>query len=299
MPSSLIKRMAHVGLHVPDVEASVGWATTVMGLREVDRADGVVYLTDCDCHHSLQFYESDRSALDHIAMEAHDEAALEELRGRLDAAGIEIVADTPQELGIERAIRFLGPDGHLIEVFTGMEEAGPVHTGAGVQPRKFGHPTLTCPDTGPTRRLFEEVLEFRLSDEIGDGVLAFLRCHPEHHGIGLQKGDPGLNHYAWEVESLAELGRLGETLSRNGGRFIWGPGRHGAGENLFTYHFDPAGCVVEYYADMYKIWDERTFEPGHWSLDDHRGQNLWGPTTPHELMVASTPLAAAAVSVEQ
>ena len=230
MPSSLIKRMGHVGLHVPDVEASVGWATTVMGLREVERADGVVYLTDCDCHHSLQFYESDRSALDHIAMEAHDGEALEELRRRLDEASIEIVADTPQELGIERALRFLGPDGHVFEVFIGMEEAGPIHTGARVQPRNFGHPTLTCPDTGPTRRLFEEVLEFRLSDEIGDGVLAFLRCHPEHHGLGLQKGEPGLNHYAWEVESLAELGRLGETLARNGGRFIWGPGRHGAGD---------------------------------------------------------------------
>jgi catechol 2,3-dioxygenase-like lactoylglutathione lyase family enzyme len=232
-------------------------------------------------------------------MEAHDEAALGQLQERLEGAGVEIVATEPQELGIERALRFRGPDGHLIEVFTGMAETGPIHTGAGVQPRKFGHPTITCPDTGPTRRLFEEVLEFRLSDEIGDGVLAFLRCHPEHHGLGLQKGEPGINHYAWEVESLAELGRLGETLARNGGRFIWGPGRHGAGANLFTYHFDPAGCVVEYYADMYKIWDERTYEPGHWSLDDHQGQNLWGPTTPHELMVASTPLASAAATVER
>ena len=35
---------------------------------------------------------------------------------------------------------------HVFEVFTGMEEAGPTHTGSGVQPRKFGHPTITCPD---------------------------------------------------------------------------------------------------------------------------------------------------------
>jgi hypothetical protein len=56
--------------------------------------------------------------------------------------------------------------------------------------------------------------------------------------------------------------------------------------------------VVEYYADMYIVWDERTFEPGHWSLDDHSGQNLWGPTTPQELMVAATPLAAAPVPAD-
>jgi catechol 2,3-dioxygenase-like lactoylglutathione lyase family enzyme len=62
--SSLIKRMAHVGLQVPDLEASVGWATTVMGMREVERSGGVSYLTHADCHHSLQYHQSDRSALD-------------------------------------------------------------------------------------------------------------------------------------------------------------------------------------------------------------------------------------------
>jgi catechol 2,3-dioxygenase len=289
--SELIKRMAHVALHVPDLDASVGWATTVMGMREVTREDGVSYLTHADCHHSLQLIASDRSALDHIAMEAHDEAALGLLIARLRERGTTIVSETPEELGIERAVRFLGPDGHVIEVFTGMAQAGPIHTGRGVQPRKFGHPTLTCPDIGPTRTFFEDVLDFRLSDEIGDGVLAFLRCSVDHHGLGLQKGPPGLNHYAWEVESLAILGQLGETLARNDGRFIWGPGRHGAGQNLFTYHFDPAGCVVEYYADLYKVWDERSYVPGHWSLDDNRGENLWGPRTPTELMHAATPLA--------
>jgi catechol 2,3-dioxygenase-like lactoylglutathione lyase family enzyme len=289
--SELIKRMAHVALRVPDLDASVGWATTVMGMREVTREGGTSYLTHADCHHSLQLIADDRSALDHIAMEAHDEATLDLLIARLREHEVTIVSETPEELGIERAVRFLGPEGHVIEVFTGMTQAGPIHTGRGVQPRKFGHPTLTCPDIGPTRTFFEEVLEFRLSDEIGDGVLAFLRCNADHHGIGLQKGEPGLNHYAWEVESLAILGQLGETLARNDGRFIWGPGRHGAGENLFTYHFDPAGCVVEYYADLYKVWDERSYVPGHWSLDDNRGENLWGPRTPPELMHAATPLA--------
>jgi catechol 2,3-dioxygenase len=291
--SELIKRMAHVALGVPDIEASVGWATTVMGMREVERVDGVSYLTHSDCHHSLQLIAAERSALDHIAMEAHDEDALERLVVRLREAGATIVSERPQERGIERAVRFLGPEGHLIEVFTGMEQAGPIHTGRGVQPRKFGHPTLTCADIGPTRSFFEEVLEFRISDEIGDGVLAFLRCSVDHHGLGLQKGEPGLNHYAWEVESLAILGQLGETLARNDGRFIWGPGRHGAGHNLFTYHFDPAGCVVEYYADLYQVWDERSYVPGKWSLDDHRGENLWGPGTPPELMRAFTPLVTA------
>src|SRR5579859_4462745 len=69
----------------------------------------------------------------------------------------------------------------------------------------------------------------------------------------------GLNHYAWEVESLATLGALGDVLARNDGRFIWGPGRHGAGGNIYTYHFDPAGAIFEYSADLYRS-EEHTSE---------------------------------------
>jgi catechol 2,3-dioxygenase len=291
--SDFIKRMGHVALEVPDIDASIAWATTVMGLREVERDDGIAYLTHTDNHHSLQYIAAERAALHHVAMEAHDDDALEALLAALDDAGVPILADTPQERGVRRAIRFRGPAGHVIEVFSGMDRSGNVHTGRGVQPRRFGHPMLTCEhDTGPTRRLFEELLGFRLSDDVGDGTLVFMRCGVDHHGIGFALGPrDGLNHYAWGVENLATLGQLGDVLARNGGRFVWGPGRHGAGQNLFTYHFDPAGCLVEYYADLYQVWDERTYVPGHWSLDDHRFANLWGPGPPPEMMETATPLA--------
>jgi catechol 2,3-dioxygenase-like lactoylglutathione lyase family enzyme len=287
-----IKRMGHVALRVPDLEASVSWATTVMGLRETERRDGVVYLTHADCHHSLQYIESDRAALDHVAMEAHDDAALDALMADLRRRGVTILSDRPQERGLGRAVRFPTPDGHVLEVFTGMSSDGIIHTGRGIQPRRFGHPMLTCEDTTATVDFFIDVLGLRLSDDVGEGTLVFMRCSVEHHGMGVAKGPrAGLNHYAWGVENLAILGALGEVLARNDGRFIWGPGRHGAGQNLFTYHFDPAGCIVEYYADLYQVWDERTYEPGRWSLDDPRFANLWGPGPPPEMMETAIPLA--------
>jgi len=290
--SDLIKRPAHVALAVPDIDASVRWATTVMGMRETRRDGDTVYLTHGDCHHSLQYIASDRSALDHIALEAHDAAALDALTAKLDASGVPLISDTPQEHGLDRAIRFAGPAGHVIEVFAGMADAGPTQTGAGIQPRKFAHPMLAAQDTGETVAMLIETLGFRLSDNVGDGTLVFLRCNPDHHGVGVGRGPrTGLNHYAWEVESLGTLGLLGDVLDRNGGRFIWGPGRHGAGQNIYTYHFDPAGAIVEYCADIYKVWDEATYEPGHWSLDDPRFANLWGPGPPIEMMETATPQA--------
>jgi catechol 2,3-dioxygenase len=290
--SELIRRMAHVALRVPDLDASVQWATTVMGLRETERVGPCSYLTHGPCHHSLQLIAAERAEFDHIALQAHDRAALDAARRSALGAGLQIVSEEAQEPALANAFRFRGPEGHVIEIFDEMEDTGAPFIGRGVQPTKFGHPTLTCEDPAAYRRLFQDVLDFRVSDTIGDELLVFLRCGVDHHGIGLQRGTSGLNHYAWEVENFARLGHLGDVLARAGGRFIWGPGRHGAGNNLFTYHYDPAGIVVEYYADMYKVWDERTFKPGHWSLDDYRGQNLWGPPAPQELLEAATPVAA-------
>ena len=290
--SDLIKRPAHVALQVPDLEASVSWATTVMGMRVTRRDGGHAYLTHGDCHHSLQYIAADRAALDHVALEAHDGAALDVLVDRLRAAGIELLDDQPREHGLDRAIRFRGPAGHVIEVFAGMESAAPAHTGAGVQPRKFAHPMLACEDTSPTVALLIDTLGFRLSDDVGEGTLVFTRCNPDHHGVGVGRGPrTGLNHYAWEVESLATLGALGDVLDRHGGRFIWGPGRHGAGQNIYTYHFDPAGAIVEYCADIYQVWDEASYVPGRWSLEDPRFANLWGPGPPAEMMETATPQA--------
>jgi catechol 2,3-dioxygenase-like lactoylglutathione lyase family enzyme len=286
--SRFVKRMAHVALCVPDLDASVAWATAVLGLRESERVDGRAYLTHGSCHHSLEYVASDRSALDHVAMEAHDDAALDALAAVLDEQGI--AYDETAERAVRRALRFRGGEGHLFEIFVGMDCDEPEFTQTGIPVRAFGHPTITCEDTLQARHMFEDVLDFRLSDEIGDGLLFFLRCNVEHHGMGIQRGRPGLNHYAWRVDSLSELGLLGDALAEHGGRFIWGPGRHGAGRNLFTYHFDPAGAVVEVYADMLHVDDDATYVPGKWPLDDHRGQNLWGPTTPPELIEAVAPL---------
>ncbi len=289
-----IRRVGHVALRVPDLDASVRWATTVMGLRETERVDGCAYLTHADCHHSLQYIAAPAAALDHVALEAHDDEALDALVAALRQRDVTILATEPRERGIARAVRFPTPAGHVIEVFTGMQPAVSAGAGggAGIRPRRFGHPMLTCEDTGPTVAFFLDVLGFRLSDDVGDGTLVFMRCNVEHHGVGVGRAPrSGLNHYAWGVENLAMLGALGDVLAAEGASFLWGPGRHGAGENLFTYHFDPAGFIVEYYADMYQVWDERSYVPGRWRIEDPRAHNLWGAATPQVMAQTAVPIA--------
>ena len=289
----MITAIGHVALQVPDLDESVRWATTVMGLREAARDGGTSYLSHGAPHHSLIYIQAGSGALDHVSVEAADEKSLDEINDRLASRGLHTV-DHQREPGVKQSIRFHGPDGHLFEVFVGLAQDQPRHTGNGVQPRKFGHPMLKSDRPRETQAFLEQVLGFRQSDDVGDGTLLFLRCNADHHGIGITKGGEGLHHYAWEVENLGALGMLGDVLEKNNGRFLWGPGRHGAGGNLFTYHLDPAGCVVEYYADLIKVYDEATYRPGIWQMSDYRFANLWGPGIPgHEFFDAGAKLPAA------
>jgi len=59
----MISSIGHVALQVPNLEASVAWATTVMGLREVEREGKASYLTHGGAHHSVIYIEAGEGAL--------------------------------------------------------------------------------------------------------------------------------------------------------------------------------------------------------------------------------------------
>jgi catechol 2,3-dioxygenase-like lactoylglutathione lyase family enzyme len=281
----MISGLGHVAVQVPDLEASVRYATRVLGLLEVERTADASFLalpshlTYPTSHHSLQYIQGAEGALDHIGLAAPDQVAIERLRERLDAARVDVIADLPREPGIEAAIRFAGPAGHVFEVFAGMSDAVRPAASGGVTPRRLGHVNIKVGDSlAPTLRFLTEVLGFKVSDYV-DGaapVAAFLRCNALHHSIALILGPPGLHHYAFEVASAQDLVSFGDALDRAGGRFIWGPGRHGAGDNIATYHLDPGNAVVEHYTDMQLITSDE-WEARRWSADDYRTTNTWGP----------------------
>jgi catechol-2,3-dioxygenase len=149
--------------------------------------------------------------------------------------------------------------------------------GLGVRPNRFGHVTLRVQDTKRLAAFLQDVLDFRVSDAIGGGF--FLRCNVDHHGLGVMLGPGQLHHHAWEVQSIADLARLGDRVHEYGQFLLWGPVRHGVGNNIAAYFADPCGVVVEYYTDMQKIYNDSDYEPIVWG-DEWR--SLWMQTTPAE-----------------
>src|SRR6202044_2700414 len=88
-------------------------------------------------------------------------------------------------------------------------------------------------------------------------------------------GRRGLNHVAFTVRDIHEVFGGGLHISRCGWTTQLGPGRHPVSSAYFWYFQNPAGGLIEYYADedvLTPEWQPRDFEPGptvfaEWAVD--------------------------------
>jgi catechol 2,3-dioxygenase len=292
MTAPIIAAIGHVAFQTPELSNSVEYAEEILGLRESDQAGEWTYLTHGTSHHSLQFKKGEKAALDHVGLVCADRRALAELRLRLQREGIEELTDWKLEPGIGACVAFAGPGGTVFEVYPDMACVESWSNRA-VSLTRFGHVTLLSPDPQAVGSFLERVLDFRVSDIVGDGL--FLRCNADHHGVGVMPGQAAtLHHYAWEVASFAALGEMADLLDANGHAVLWGPVRHGAGRNIAIYFRDPCDAVIEYYVDMEQIVDEANHVPGVWDVEsDHKWYSLWAPGIPPEMMDLGVPAAPA------
>lgn len=271
----VISEVGYVAVQVKDLEASERFAVDICGLFVTDRGDGSISLSHGPQHHSLQYIRSDENAFDHIGLVARDGESLATVRSRIDEAGLKIVADGPLTRGVEDGFAFEAPGGFVIAVYTRMAKVDVPFSGAGVRPSRLGHANFFAADHDALRDLFIDILDFRVSDLIPIGT--FMRCNVDHHGIGVFQGAGVLHHYAWEVPTAIQAGQLADVVDGHGGSVLWGPLRHGMGRNIATYVQEPSGLVVEYYAEMQRIYDDDTYVPGEWDMEGHKWYSLWGP----------------------
>lgn len=136
-------------------------------------------------------------------------------------------------------------------------------------PIEVGHVVFFVKDVAACERFYVQHFGFAASDRY-PGRGAFLRCAPDggHHDIFLLQrpaGDSALNHVAFTVRDIHEVFGGGMHISRCGWETQLGPGRHPISSAYFWYFRNPAGALVEYYADEDQLtadWEPREFEPG-------------------------------------
>ncbi len=284
--------IGHLALRAPDPENSATFLTDILGLRRTLDTPEEILLSCNEKHHEIQILKGQRAGVDHVGLEVEDERDLEEIRDRLDRRGITILSEQPQEPGLAKAIRFVGPLGLVFELYTAMErEALSVEHYMPPLARRLGHVSFAASECKEMADFLQEVLDFRLTDHLGDRVY-WLRCDHEHHGFALVQYDtePSMHHYAFQLENWGAIERYADNLAFQRKQLVWGPGRHGPGRNLYTYLPDPNNIIVEAYADLLEVWDEANYEPIDWSYLGESALNLWGPLPPTQWRGYGAPL---------
>jgi catechol 2,3-dioxygenase-like lactoylglutathione lyase family enzyme len=186
-------------------------------------------------------------------------------------------------LGQGPSLRLRDPDGYNVELIGGIAQVSPNYGPRAVQPRKLGHVTLLVGDCKRSAEFYNEVLGFLVSDWVDD-IFLWMRCNPDHHGLAFARADSiRMHHFAFELVDFSYLARQAEHLMQNGYALLYGPGRHGPGQNQFEYFRDPEKNLVEFMCDIQQIWDDGTHIPRVWSSKEP-WVNLWGPNPPDDFV---------------
>jgi catechol-2,3-dioxygenase len=158
-----------------------------------------------------------------------------------------------------------------------MNQRSPMYERA--EPVEVGHVVFFVKDVAACEAFYCKHFGFVPSDRY-PGRGAFLRCADVggHHDLFLlQTPDAkvGLNHVAFTVRDIHEVFGGGMHIARQGWDTQLGPGRHPISSAYFWYFRNPAGGLIEYYADEDQLdahWEAREFEPGpsvfaEWAID--------------------------------
>lgn len=262
--SASVTDLHYVALAVPDLAAEREFFSDAWGLTEVGEEAGKVYFAAEGSPHPfvVRLRQDAEKKTDLIGFAAGSRAEVDALFEQVKAAGAKVISEPAAAEGPAGgyAFRFFDPDGRAIEVICDTRQRAHRSLAKGEAiPVGLSHIVLHTPDIRKLEAFYREALGFRLSDWIGE-FMVFLRCNAAHHRLAILPGPPALNHVAFDVSSVDELMRGLARLHEKGVKLSWGPGRHTAGNNTFTYYLTPNGNAVEYTSDLEEV-DEATWQP--------------------------------------
>lgn len=286
----LVTRQSYMALNVRSIDASVQDAQDIAGLRLVERSNTRALLTSNTCHAELILHHAPENAARCIGLEASTAAAVDEAAGRLRGAGLRVLSERPSLPCIDRSVTFSTSEGHVFEVHTPMPATQPRrYAGPGIHPRRIDHVNLAANDPWAIFTELDRGIGLKLSERTTGNELMWLRAADgRHHTVGIVKSRSGIHHFCWEFAQFNDFMRLGDVLDAQDRLLAWGPGRHGAGDNLFAYYVDVSGFMVECSAEMEVIDDARGFEPRVTDippdLSNVKVVNRWGMLPPRPWM---------------
>lgn len=266
-------RLHHLALNSPNPVALAEFHARAMGLQLRETADGLLGLAE---GRRTFFVEGEPKSLAYAGFAVADQAELVLLEARLTAGRwpFEIVRNGNVLFEAE-AIKLSDPDGNLL--FFGLPK-NPRNEPASHLTARLQHIVVASRNAAVLSDFYQEKLGFLLSDNVVDeaGALrtAFLRCSEEHHSFAVfQASHDRFDHHCYEVGDWGLIRDWGDHFASHEIKVVWGPGRHGPGNNLFLFIHDLDGNWLEISAELEIVTQDRPV--GIWPHVE-RTLNSWG-----------------------
>jgi catechol 2,3-dioxygenase-like lactoylglutathione lyase family enzyme len=262
MPNPKVTGLRGVELAVRDLNQSAAFYCAVWGLEECVREGDTVHLrANGNEHHVLTLRERPTAGLLGVHFAAADRDAVMALHAKAKASGAKVEgepADLPASAGGGFGFGFRSLEGHRLNVSAEVARH-PNTISDRSKPKKLSHVVLNAGRIADETNFLIDLLGFRLSDSTN--IMEFIRCSADHHSIAFARSEgPSLNHMAYEMENIDGLMRGAGRMKRHGFNIEWGVGRHGPGDNVFSYFVEPNGFVTEYTTEIQQV-DEAFYEP--------------------------------------
>ena len=285
-----ILRLAHVDISAPDLELAAAYYTQVMGLDLTERTEDRLFFKCWDerDHHCLAIRHDMRVGMDRFAFRVEYESDLAEFESRIEAAGHHVRrVSKGEEIGQGESIRFDLTSGHEMELVHEIDKVGsrtplvnppPMVDGLiGIAPPRIDHLLLHAEEVSAIAQFFQDVLGFRLTEQLLDGgghqVIAFLERSAKPHDIAFVNGPNGaLHHFSFWLDDWDHIRRAADILAYNGVSIDVGPTRHGLTRGNTIYFFDPMGTRNEVFTGGYR--PDPDFPTITWT-DDNAGRAVF------------------------
>ncbi len=271
--SGLSARLDHIQLLSEAPERLVGFYQDAMGMMP-NRVDRDLWL--CAAPERRLLIGRGRSrALGFGAYRFESADGFAAMRAQLERRGVTLaLAQSP--LFKPDAFSITDPDGNSL--LFGVGTSAPEAPVAGTALRaRLQHLVVASDHVEKLVQFYADAVGLPVSDKAlqGDAITAcWLRTDHEHHTLAVFRApERRLDHHSYEASDWALIRDWADHFASQGIKLIWGPGRHGPGNNLFIMIHDRDGNRVEISAELEVVNGVRPV--GIWPHEENTF-NRWG-----------------------
>lgn len=269
-------RIRSVELEMPNCAAAAKFLQDPWGLFDAGTHGDTTYLrATSDQAYAIALKEAPKSAMISVTFSG-SKAEVEAVYARVQKSSLKHSAwvDEFGEPGRGAGFCVAGPEGEPYR-FVAEKDATAALPAESARPLHVSHIVFNTRDREAGSKVLTDVFGFRMSDRTR--IMNFLRSDNTHHAVAYADAkNTSLNHIAFEMQDIDSIMRGMGRLKDADCATVWGPGRHGPGNNAFAYFVAPFGACIEYTAEVQRVADDyRVGAPDDWKWPPGRGDH-WG-----------------------